>query len=226
MYSEIEENRFLEVTYAGRRQGDPLLQGLQLGRDDPEHRRPGQEDGDQGLPHRRARRASASSTCSPAASTSSRRTRTCPTRPTPTTGRGSRARRASGSSTSAPSSTARTAPSRAGPSTTSPTRASTSRERDSLRLRHPGGRSRRGKDRSRPGQGTVRRRAHPRCRAYAHCMIPRYALCDGGTRDGKRYPLHREIRPGSCSRGTVHYGAPGRATNAGSMWVAPPPGSG
>ena len=27
-------------------------------------------------------------------------------------------------------------------------------------------------------------------------MIPRYALCNGGRRDGKRYPLHREIRPG------------------------------
>ena len=39
-----------------RRQGDPVLQGLQLRRDDPEHRRPGQEDGDQGLPdHRRSK---------------------------------------------------------------------------------------------------------------------------------------------------------------------------
>ena len=37
-----------------RRQGDPVLQGLQLRRDDPEHRRPGQEDGDQGLPDRPA----------------------------------------------------------------------------------------------------------------------------------------------------------------------------
>ena len=36
-----------------RRQGGPVLQGLQLRRDDPEHRRPGQEDGDQGLPDRR-----------------------------------------------------------------------------------------------------------------------------------------------------------------------------
>ena len=36
-----------------RRQGGPLLQGLQLRRDDPEHRRPGQEDGDQGLPRQR-----------------------------------------------------------------------------------------------------------------------------------------------------------------------------
>ncbi len=50
MYTEEEENRFLEVTYAGWRQGDPLLQGLQLRCDDPEHRRPRQEDGDQGLP--------------------------------------------------------------------------------------------------------------------------------------------------------------------------------
>ena len=31
-----------------RRQGGPVLQGLQLRRDDPEHRRPRQEDGDQG----------------------------------------------------------------------------------------------------------------------------------------------------------------------------------
>ena len=36
-----------------RRQGGPVLQGLQLRRDDPEHRRPGQEDGDQGLPRER-----------------------------------------------------------------------------------------------------------------------------------------------------------------------------
>ena len=43
-----------------RRQGGPLLQGLQLRRDDPEHRRPGQEDGDQGLPRAPARRASGS----------------------------------------------------------------------------------------------------------------------------------------------------------------------
>ena len=33
-----------------RRQGSPVLQGLQLRRDDPEHRGPGQEDGHQGLP--------------------------------------------------------------------------------------------------------------------------------------------------------------------------------
>ena len=36
-----------------RRQGGPVLQGLQLRRDDPEHRRPGQEDGDQGPPRPR-----------------------------------------------------------------------------------------------------------------------------------------------------------------------------
>ena len=46
-----------------RRQGGPVLQGLQLRRDDPEHRRPGQEDGDQGLPGAAARRACACSTC-------------------------------------------------------------------------------------------------------------------------------------------------------------------
>jgi hypothetical protein len=54
-------------------------------------------------------------------------------------------------------------------------------------------------------------------------MIPRYALCTGGTRDGKRYPLHREIRPGyeftwdgsiyRVIRQVVQ-------TNAGPMWVA------
>ena len=37
-----------------RRQGGPVLQGLQLRRDDPEHRRPGQEDGDQGPARHRA----------------------------------------------------------------------------------------------------------------------------------------------------------------------------
>ncbi len=37
-----------------RRQGSPLLQGLQLRRHDPEHRRPRQEDGDQGSPRERS----------------------------------------------------------------------------------------------------------------------------------------------------------------------------
>ena len=41
-----------------RRQGGPLLQGLQLRSDDPEHRRPGQEDGDQGRPRAPAARPS------------------------------------------------------------------------------------------------------------------------------------------------------------------------
>ena len=49
-----------------RRQGGPVLQGLQLRRDDPEHRRPGQEDGDQGLPRARRPRACGCSTCSQA----------------------------------------------------------------------------------------------------------------------------------------------------------------
>ena len=60
MYSEIEENQLPRGHLRQRRQGGPLLQGLQLRRDDPEHRRPGQEDGDQGLPRASARRASAS----------------------------------------------------------------------------------------------------------------------------------------------------------------------
>ena len=109
-----------------RRQGGPLLQGLQLRRDDPEHRRPGEEDGDQGLPRPRPARHPRLATCSRRASTSSRRTRTSPTPPTPTTGPGSPARRASGSSSSARSSPASRAPSRAARSTPCPTRASTS----------------------------------------------------------------------------------------------------
>ena len=109
-----------------RRQGGPVLQGLQLRRDDPEHRRPGQEDGDQGPARPRPEGACASRTCSRPASTSSRRTRTSRTPPTPTTGPASPARRASGSCSSARSSPASRAPSRAGPSTRSPTPASTS----------------------------------------------------------------------------------------------------
>ena len=85
-----------------RRQGGPLLQGLQLRRDDPEHRRPGQEDGDQGPAGHRRHGACGSAICCRPAWTSSPRTRTCPTPPTPTTGPRSAARRASGSSSSGP----------------------------------------------------------------------------------------------------------------------------
>ena len=61
-----------------RRQGDAVLQGLQLGRDDPEHRRPREEDGDQGPVDDRTDAGCGCSTCWPRASTSSARTRTCP----------------------------------------------------------------------------------------------------------------------------------------------------
>ncbi len=89
-----------------RRQGDPVLQGLLVGRHDREHRAAGEEARDQAPDRRAAPRASAPRTSldvDPARST--RSTRTCPTRPTPTTGRRSRARRASASSTCARSST-------------------------------------------------------------------------------------------------------------------------
>ena len=103
MYSETEENRFLEVTYAN---GDKevlyfkdfnsgaMIQNIV----DRAKKMAIKEFLDPG------RRACACSTCSTPASTSSGRTRTCPTPPTPTTGPASPARRASGSSTSARSS--------------------------------------------------------------------------------------------------------------------------
>ena len=98
------------------RQGDPVLQGLQLGRHDREHRAPGEEGRPSSASCRPARRASRPRTCSPRSATSSRRTRTCRTPRTPTTGRGSPARRASGSSTCARCSETTTAraPGRAG----------------------------------------------------------------------------------------------------------------
>ena len=83
-----------------RREGDPVLQGLQLRRHDRERRRPREEVRDQAVPDRGREGADGPRTCVARSGTSSARTRTCPTRPTPTTGHGSRARRASGSSTS------------------------------------------------------------------------------------------------------------------------------
>ena len=54
MYSVDEENRFLEVTYAQRRQGGPVLQGLRVGRNDRVGRTPRQEARAQALhPDRR-----------------------------------------------------------------------------------------------------------------------------------------------------------------------------
>ena len=88
-----------------RRQGDPVLQGLLVGRHDREHRAPREEALDQAHDRRRRAAASARRTCSTRSSRSSASTRTCRTRPTPTTGRRSRARRASASSSCARSST-------------------------------------------------------------------------------------------------------------------------
>ena len=104
MYSEDDENRFLEVTYANGDKEVLYFKDFNSGamienivarakkmaiKDFLDVRR-------EGHPARAPARRRAS--------TSSRRTRTCPTRPTRTTGRGSRARRASASSTSARSS--------------------------------------------------------------------------------------------------------------------------
>ena len=127
MYTESEENRFLEVTYANGDKEVLYFKDFNSGamiqnivdrakkmaiKDFLDHDQKGLRVS---APARRR------------ASTSSRRTRTCPTPPTPTTGRGSPARRASGSSSSARSSPASRAPSRAGRSTRWPTPASTSR---------------------------------------------------------------------------------------------------
>ena len=102
MYSETEENRFLEVTYAN---GDKEVlyfkdfnSGAMIQNIVDRAKKMAIKDF---LDHEPAR-ACASPTCSRPAWTSSRRTRTCPTPPTPTTGPGSPARRASGSCSSAP----------------------------------------------------------------------------------------------------------------------------
>ena len=126
MYTETEENRFLEVTYAN---GDKEVlyfkdfnSGAMIQNIVDRAKKMAIKDLLENGQQRPAGRAPARRR----ASTSSRRTRTCPTPPTPTTGRGSPARRASGSSSSAPSSPASRAPSPAGRSTRSPTPASTS----------------------------------------------------------------------------------------------------
>ena len=133
MYTETEDNRFLEVTYAN---GDKEVlyfkdfnSGAMIQNIVDRAKKMAIKDFlEQG------RRACACSTCSPPAWTSSGRTRTCPTPPTRTTGPASPARRASGSSTSARSSPAR-APSPVGRSTRSPTPVSTCSRRPEARDR-------------------------------------------------------------------------------------------
>ena len=101
MYSEIDENRFLEVTYAN---GDKEIlyfkdfnSGAMIQNIVDRAKKMAIKD----FLHRRRQGHPGRAPAGRAASTSSRRTRTCPTRPTPTTGPASPARRASGSSTSA-----------------------------------------------------------------------------------------------------------------------------
>ena len=139
MYTETEENRFLEVTYAN---GDKEVlyfkdfnSGAMIQNIVDRAKKMAIKD----LLDHRPEGAAGLSTCSRPASTSSRRTRTCRTPPTPTTGRGSPARRASGSSSSARSSPASRAPSRVVRSTPSRTPASTCRRACSPRRTAGGG---------------------------------------------------------------------------------------
>ncbi len=124
MYTESEENRFLEVTYANGDKETLYFKDFNSGAMIQNIVDRGKKMAIKDL-LTTASAACACSTCSPRASTSSARTRTCRTRPTPTTGRGSPARRASGSSTSARSCPAARAPSRAARSTRSATPGST-----------------------------------------------------------------------------------------------------
>ena len=124
MYTETEENRFLEVTYAN---GDKevlyfkdfnsgaMIQNI-VDRGKKMAIKEFLETGQKGL---RVQHLLA------ACVDEFRENEDLPTPPTPTTGRGSRARRASGSSTSGPWSPASRAPRPAGRSTRSPTPAST-----------------------------------------------------------------------------------------------------
>lgn len=127
MYAEIDDNRFLEVTYANGDKEVMYFKDFNSGamiQNVVDRARSTRSS----RCWRPVRRVCGSSTCWIRSSTSSPRTRTCPTRPIPMTGPGSRARRASGSSTSARSSPAsRRAP--AGPSTPRATWASTCRTR-------------------------------------------------------------------------------------------------
>ena len=128
MYTEEEENRFLEVTYAGGDKEILYFKDFNSGamiQNIVDRARRRWRSRTSSTP---ASAACGSSTSSSRAPTSSARTRTSPTRPTPTTGRASPARRGSGSSTSAPSSRPRRAPSPASRSTRSPTPASTSEQ--------------------------------------------------------------------------------------------------
>ena len=128
MYSETEENRFLEVTYAN---GDKEVLYFKDFNSGPCCRTSstGRRRWRSRTSSTTTRRVCGSATCSRRAWTSSRRTRTSRTPPTPTTGPASPARRASGSCSSARSSPASRAPSRAARSTRCRTRVSTCKHR-------------------------------------------------------------------------------------------------
>ena len=103
MYREDESNRFLEVTYQNGDKEILFYKDFFVGRDDREHRAPGEEAA---IKYRSpASAAFVPRTCSIRSSRSTRSTRTCPTPPIPTTGRRSRARRVSASCSSGPWST-------------------------------------------------------------------------------------------------------------------------
>jgi proteasome-associated ATPase len=126
MYSETEDNRFLEVTYANGDKEVLYFRDFNSGAMIENIVARAKKMAVKELIETKSRGLRMTHLMAPV-STSSRRTRTCPTRPTPTTGRGSRARRASGSSTSARSSPASRAPRPGAASTPSPTPASTCR---------------------------------------------------------------------------------------------------
>ena len=62
MYTETEENRFLEVTYANGDKEILYFKDFNSGAMIAEHRRPREEDGDQGAARDRRRRAAGAAT--------------------------------------------------------------------------------------------------------------------------------------------------------------------
>ena len=127
MYTESDENRFLEVTYASGDKEVLYFKDFNSGAMIQNVVDRAKKSAIKDFLARPVSAASASTTCSRRASTSSARTRTCRTRPTPTTGRASPARRASASSSSGRSCRARRAPRARAPSRTSRAPASTCR---------------------------------------------------------------------------------------------------
>ena len=107
MYAEIDDNRFLEVTYANGDKEVMYFKDFNSGAMIQNVVDRAKKNAIKAVLESGSEAVCGFSTCSTRSSTSSPRTRTCPTPPIPMTGPGSRARRASGSSTSARSSPAR-----------------------------------------------------------------------------------------------------------------------